>query len=152
MTLPARQIRDVLISHAMSLGVFDRVNGHEPKNAPGSGLTCAFLLDRVDPTMRGSGLSSASARLVFSARIYSNAFQEPMDDIDLGMVDAVDVLLGSLMGDFDLGGYARNVDVFGENGINLQAIWGYADQDGRLFRIATVNVPVVINDAWDQAS
>lgn len=149
MSLPARAIRDVLVSHAMSLGVFDRVGAHEPKNAPGHGLTCAFLLERVDSAR--SGLASTSARLVFSARIYSSAFQEPMDDIDAYLVDAVDALFAAYIGDFELGSNARNIDIFGSHGISLFAQAGYADQDGRLYRIVTINIPVIVNDCWDEA-
>ena len=32
-------------SHAMRLGEFDRVAGHEPRNAPGRGVSCVFWLD-----------------------------------------------------------------------------------------------------------
>ncbi len=150
MTLPAKAIRDVLISHAMALGVFDRVAGHEPKNAPGNGLTCAFLLARVDPTK--SGLASTSGRIVYSARIYSSAYQEPLDEIDEYVVDAVDTLFAAYIADFELGGNARHIDIFGSAGISLSALAGYANQDGKQYRIVTITVPVIVNDCWDQSA
>ena len=49
MALDTQGILDRLASHAMTLGVFDRVNTHEPKNAPGRGITCAIWVERIDP-------------------------------------------------------------------------------------------------------
>lgn len=143
--------------HARALGVFDEVLGHEPKNAPGSGLTLAIWIDQVDPVL-GSGLSSTSARVVVIGRIYRSMFAEPADAIDPAMSNAGADLLGSVIGDLTLKGpdgsgtaVARTIDVRGIEGIRASARGGYLEQDRKLFRIFTVTIPVIVNDVWPEA-
>jgi len=138
-------------SHAQSLGVFDRVNGHEPKVAPGNGLTAAVWVQTVAP-IRSSGLNSTSICMVFNVRIYTSMLQEPQDSIDPAMVGALDLLMAAYSGDFTLGGLIRSVDLLGANGVSLAAQAGYVEQDKRLFRVYTVTLPLLINDAWEQVA
>ena len=70
MSLNSAGLFAALSSHAQTLGVFDTVNEHEPMNAPRNGLTCAFWFVRLAPFPAGSGLSSTSGLVVFTARIY----------------------------------------------------------------------------------
>ncbi len=141
---------DAVVSHALTLGQFEQVNTHEPKNAPGNGLDCAVWVQEIGPT--SSGLASTSARVEFSVRIYSNMIQEPQDLIDPNIFKAVDALLTAYSGDFTLGGTVRAVDLSGMAGNPLKAVAGYLGVDNKLFRIMTVTLPVLINDAWSQAA
>src|SRR5689334_16064904 len=95
-----------LVDHAAKLGCFDRVNIHEPKNAPGKGLTCAIWSDRID-TITSSGLDSTSVRVSFKVRIYTPMIQEPQDGIDPDVLDATCALFTAYNGDFELDGLAR---------------------------------------------
>ena len=148
--LNARAIRGALVSHAASLGVFDVVNTHEPiKNAPGNGITCSVWLAAVDPARIRSGLAVTSARLVFTARLATAALQLDPDEIDMRLLDALDVLMTAFGADFTLGDLGQ-LDLLGSVGIPLQAIAGYAVQDGKEFRIFNVNIPVLVNDVWPQ--
>jgi hypothetical protein len=149
-SLGARTILDVLQSHALASGLFERVNGHEPKNAPGNGLTAAVWGQRIDPVLT-SGLASSSARLTVQVRVYGNMLAEPLDGIDPNLIEAVDTLMEAYSGDFQLGGAAREIDLLGEHGIALTAIAGYLTQDGRLYRVYDLTVPVIVNDAWTQS-
>lgn len=150
MSLDIAAILDGVVSHALMLGLFERVNAHEPANAPGHGLTCAVWADSVAPLPAGSGLASTSARVVFNARIYTSMLQEPADAIDPNMVAAVDALMSAYSGDFELGGSVRNVDLLGQAGVPLSAQAGYLQQDGQLFRVMTIVLPVIVNDVWEQ--
>ncbi len=141
---------DAVVSHALTLGQFEQVNTHEPKNAPGNGLDCAVWVQEIGPT--SSGLAATSARVEFSVRIYSNMIQEPQDLIDPNIFKAVDALLTAYSGDFTLGGTVRAVDLSGMGGNPLKAVAGYLGVDNKLFRIMTVTLPVLINDAWTQAA
>lgn len=152
LSLNTNNILNAIVSHAMAAGVFDRVNTHEPKNAPGHGLTVAIWADSIDPVSAASGLSVTAARIVFNLRIYSNMLQEPQDAIDPNIIDAVDVLFTAYSGDFELGGSVRNIDLLGQFGSSLSAQAGYINQDGTLYRVMTITVPVIINDAWSQAA
>ncbi|WP_326646056.1 hypothetical protein OG884_15505 [Streptosporangium sp. NBC_01755] len=150
MSLDATTILDGLTSHALALGLFERVNSHEPKNAPGNGLTAAVWVDSIAPVPTGSGLASTSARLVFNVRIYTGAEQEPADAIDPNMLAATDALMSAYSGDFTLGGSVRNVDLLGQAGTSLSAQAGYIQHDSKLLRVMTLVVPVIVNDVWEQ--
>lgn len=137
-------------THAQTTGYFDRVNMHEPKNAPGHGLTAAVWADSVTPLPTGSGANSTSVRVVFNIRIYTNMLQEPQDAIDPNIFKAVDSLMDSFSSDFELGGNVRGVDLLGMYGVAMSAQAGYLEQDRKLYRVVTVTVPLIVNDVWTQ--
>lgn len=142
---------DVIVGHAMAAGLFERVNTHEPKSAPGKGLRVAIWADRIEP-VRSSGLDVTSARVVFNERVFSDMLQEPQDAIDPNIIRAVDTLMAAYSGDFDLGGNARHVDLLGAYGVPMSAQAAYVNQDQRLYRVMTITLPIIVNDAWTQAA
>lgn len=144
-------IVDAVVSHAMATGLFERVNTHEPKNAPGNGMRVAVWADTIEPYSGGSGLNSTSALINLNVRIYQNMVMEPQDMIDPMMMGAVDTLLTAYSGDFQLGGAVREVDLLGEAGTPLSARAGYVPIDNRMYRIMTITLPVIVNDAWAQS-
>jgi hypothetical protein len=150
-TWDPRATFDGLISHAAASGWFDRVQGHEPKNAPGNGLTCAVWGDRIQP-IRSSGLDATSMRIAFSIRVYSSLAQEPQDAIDPNIMSAVAALIADFSGDFTLAGSAREIDLLGSEGVPLSAQAGYLNQDGRQYRVMTLTVPVIYNDVFEQVA
>lgn len=141
-----------LADHALTSGLFERVNKHEPKNAPGNGLTAAVWVDTIDPIPLASGLAVTSARLGVMVRLMTNMLQEPQDAIDPVMISATSWLMGAYSGDFDLGGLIRNVDLLGQHGVPLRAQAGYIQQDTKLYRVITITVPLIINDVWSQSA
>ncbi|MGV9803925.1 hypothetical protein ACWDTP_38420 [Mycobacterium sp. NPDC003449] len=151
MALDILGILDAVVSHALASGYFEQVNQHEPKNAPGLGLTAAVWADRVD-TVRSSGLDSTSVRLLFNVRLYTSAEGEPADAIDPNLMTALDALMRAYVGDFTLGGLVREVDVRGIHGIGLEARAGYLQHDAALLRVMTIALPVVVNDLWDEVA
>lgn len=152
MALDIDSLLDRIVSHALASGYFDLVNQHEPKNAPGSGLTAAVWVDDIRPALGSSGLASSSAVIVFNIRLYTSMLQEPQDAIDPEMVKALNALYAAYAGDFELGGDARMVDLRGAEGTTLQAKAGYLNQDNKLYRVFTITLPVIVNDAWDEAA
>lgn len=152
MALDIDNLLDVVVSHALASGYFEKVNQHEPKNAPGSGLTAAVWVDDIRPALSSSGLNSSSAVIVFNIRLYTSMLTEPQDSIDPGMVKALNSLFLAYAGDFELGGDARMVDLRGAEGRPLSAAAGYLNQDNKLYRVFTITLPVIVNDAWDEAA
>lgn len=151
MTLNTTAILDAVVSHALSTGLFERVNTHEPKQDPGNGLSVAIWADRINPVPTTSGLSRTSARLVLFVRIIGNMMQEPQDQIDPAMVDATDTLMNAYSGDFDLGGNVMAVDLLGMSGeFTLSARAGYLSLNNRLFRVMTILLPLIVSDVWEQ--
>lgn len=140
-----------LMSHAAASGHFDRVNGSEPSNAPGRGVTVAFWLDSLRPLARQSGLAATSARVGFSARLYVPMTADNADTVDLTLARAVDALMTAYSGDFTLGELVADVDLLGRHGDPLACAYGHLPWDGAHYRAATLTIPIVINDAWTQA-
>lgn len=139
-----------LESPALAGGRFERVNRHEPKSAPGSGLTLAIWADYLGPLPAGSALAITTGLLVFQARAFSNLIAEPQDAIDPNLVAAVSDLTLRYSADFELDGLVRNIDLLGQSGRRLEAQAGYLEQDRRLFRVMTITIPLIINDLWPQ--
>ncbi|MEU0978459.1 hypothetical protein ABZ488_04510 [Streptomyces griseus] len=150
-TDPITDSTDRVVSHALSLGLFETVNEAEPKNAPGHGLSCAVWVDRIG-FIRSSGLASGSARLVFNVRVYSNINAAPDEAIDPALLRAVDRLFGAYAGDFTLGGLVRQVDLLGAHGVPLEAVAGYLLVEGGEYRVMTIVLPLIVNDLWLEAA
>lgn len=140
---------DAITSHASASGYFDSVNGHEPKSAPGDGLTYAVWVAEVGPA-RSSGLASTSARVVLTGRIYKPFLSIPADSIDPDMINALDNLLEAYSGDFTLSANARHIDLQGSDGAPLSARAGYQSIDRTVYRVIDITIPIIINDAWIQ--
>jgi len=143
-------IFDAIVSHAMTTGLFERVNTHEPRNAPGNGLTCAVWAQSINPALGGSGLASTSGLIGFVVQIYCSMNTEPLDSVDATVIAAVDALMTDYSGDFELGGNVRNIDLLGQYGKPLSMEAGYLEIDETLYRIMTIALPVVVNDLWNQ--
>lgn len=149
-------IYDALLSHAQSLGVFQQTVDHEPRSMPGPKLTCAVLLGPLSPVPRGSGLSSTSARLEFSVRVYSPAMATPEGSRDRDVLSAACQLMAAYSGDFEFAnvpaGLIRNMDLLGAYGDPLKAEPGWLQQDGGYYRIEEITVPLILNDVFAQVA
>lgn len=150
MSLDINGIMDAVVSHAQNSGYFQTVAEHESKKSTTTGLTAGVWVERIDP-IRSSGLNSASIRLELEMRIYSSTSQEPYDDIDSNLVEAVDALFTAYIGDFELGSKARHIDVFGAYGQSLGVRVGFMNMDGAEYRVFQVRIPIIINDAWTES-
>jgi len=146
------EVIDKITSYALASGRFDSVNGHEPKSAPGNGIVFALWAQTIRPA-RLSGLAATSLLVAFQGRIYVPFTQQPYDAIDPEVMAATTDIMGTFSGDFNFGGEAdvRYVDLLGANGISLSAQAGYVEIDRRMYRIMTISIPVVINDAFVQS-
>jgi len=151
-SIDSRALFNVLTGYAASSGLFDSVTGHEPKAAPSpTGVSASIWWAGTEPIL-SSGVNSVSVRVEFQCRVYTTMLQEPQDDIDPRIMDAVDVMFTALIGDFDFGSQARYVDVLGSDGERLRAVPGYLTQDSKVFRVADIFVPVLVNDAYAEVA
>jgi len=145
-------IFDAVVSDAQASGYFDKVNTHEPKSAPGYGLTAAVWVQSIASVGAISGLSITAARIVFMLRIYQNMLMEPQDMIDPMMLKACSNLMRRYHDDFDFQGAIRNVDLLGQTGDPLKAEFGYIEISEKLHRACTLTIPCLVNDVWPQSS
>jgi len=148
----SKQLIDTMISHCERTGWFDRVNTHEPKNAPGRGLTAAIWVERIDPVARVSGLAVTSVRFELFVRIYSNMLQEPADAIDPNISQASLDLMESISEGFRWEDEIFAVDLAGAYGQALSGQSGYLQIDNKTFRVMTVRVPLILDDLWEQVA
>ena len=150
MSLGTAAILAAVISHAKATGKAERVLTHEPKSAPGNGITIAVWVQSLRPAVT-SGLTSTCVRLEFSVRVYTNMLAKPEDAIDTNLLGAVDALMAAYSGDFTLGGLVRQVDLLGEHGEPLSADAGYLEQDSKLYRVMVITLPLIVDDLYAQA-
>jgi hypothetical protein len=143
----AKALFEALTSHARALGVFDRVNSHEPENTPGKGLSCSITLGSIAADPQASGLAAVSGTITFAVRIWSSMMQKPLDAVDPNLLGAVMVLLGEYGGHFTLGGTVRDVDV-----LALRVAPGYLNHEGKEVRVAEVTLPIVVNDLFGEVA
>ncbi len=149
----SQDLIDRIASVPMTLGLFDRVNQHEPKNKPGRGLTCAVWIDLIEPARGRSGLTSTDVRVVFNVRIYTNMLQQPQDAIDPNVMNACDLLMEAYTGAYTLGDDSRFIDLLGmTQGHEMRAQSGYINIDNMVYRVMTLTVPVIVSNAWPQAA
>ena len=132
-----------LKSHAASLGVFRRVNNHEPENAPGDGISCSIVLGPIagDGTISGQG--SVSGTITFLVWVWNPMMTKPLDGIDPATLTAVSTLLAEYCSNFTLGGLVRNIDL-----LHLRADPVYVEQEGKPFRVMQITLGIVVNDLW----
>lgn len=143
-------ILDAVVSDLLASGYFDRVNTHEPKTPPGNSLTAAVWLRDIVPISLVSGLSSTSAQVTFTLRLYQNMLLEPQDLIDPLMMKAASNVIRRYHDDFDFGGIIRNVDLLGAYGVSLSAVSGYLSVGDTDCRIIDITIPCIVNDVWPQ--
>jgi hypothetical protein len=149
--LDLNSYRSAAMSHAQGLGMFEQVLDHEPVSAPGSGLTYALWVTDIAPIPARSGLSAVTVRLELTGRVFMPADTEPQGDVDVALTDAVNGLMNAYAGDFELGGSVAEVDLLGAYGALLRARFGYTRLDSTTYRVATLTIPLVIDDVWTEA-
>lgn len=139
-----------LLTRVQGVGGLDQVLDHEPLSAFDSlGVVAAvFLADPIAPIPTSSGLAAADARIVFTIRLYRNAFAEPLHGRDMDLLRAFDAVMDALCGGFTLGGATREIDILGGSGEGLRGDWGYVQLDKPIFRIVEISVPIDLNNVW----
>lgn len=153
MAINLSALLDPIVSHALAAGVFDEVQTHEPKSAPGTGLTFAVFVNAIAPAVGGSGLTATTVRVELIGRIYKPFLSQPEDLIDSNVTDALDILFTAYSGDFDLGDTTHmGIDLMGSYGTGLAMRAGYQTIDKNVFRIFDISIPIIVNDAFVQGA
>ena len=143
---------DSVRTHVQTLGVFSGVLTHEAKSKPVAGLSAEIWSMGIRPVGQVSGLAETAGTVTFHIRIRTNMMQKPEDDTDKILMTATMALIGEYSGNFTLGGTVMAVDLLGMHGEALSAQTGYLEQDGTLFRVATVVLPIIIDNLWVQSA
>lgn len=142
---------DKIVGYALSSGRFDAVNQHEPRSAPGNGLSCSVWVQRIRP-IRSSGMNSTSGVVLLTARIYTNFKSQPYDMIDPNVMAATAHFMNALSGNFSLGGAegVRAIDLLGTYGTPVEASAGFLEIDRVMMRVMTIQIPIIMDDMFTQ--
>lgn len=151
MALDIQSILDNVASHAMSTGHLDAVLGYVSKQSPTNGITAAIYVERMLP-LKTSGLANTTVRVDLEMQIYSSTYMEPYDGIDANLALATDAVFTNFIGDVELGGEARHIDIFGAYGKALEVRSGYLNLDGKELRVFQITIPVIVDDVWPQSA
>lgn len=143
-------VTNALLDYSMRLGLFETTTLHEPKAAPGNGMTTALWCQEIATIPDLSGLDNTAIRLAFDQRIYIPMKQEPQDAIDPDIIDATQQVFNAYSTGFTLEGLAFSVDLLGAYGDGLIAKAGYINQDSTIYRAMVLNLPLIFADAFDQ--
>lgn len=143
-------VLDAVVSDILASGYFRQVNEHESQTPPTSEMTADVWGQSLEPIELASGLTTTSARIIFTVRVYSILRTEQSDRIDRDMWQAASNLMRRYHDDFDFGGVIRNVDLLGTYGVKLGAVAGYLPVADGEYRIIDITVPCLINDVWPQ--
>jgi hypothetical protein len=142
-----------IVSIMQGLGTLDSVNQHEPKQAPNTGITGSVWVQSIKPVADGSGLSATSGVLLLAARVYMSFISQPFDMIDPIVTSAANDIMAAMTNSFTFGAAdvsVRCLDLLGMYGTAMSAAAGYVEIDRKMFRVMTVNIPVIVNDLWAQ--
>jgi len=140
-----------LKSQASDSGLFRRVLGHEPKSAPGNGVSFALWLGPITPIPTLSGLNATAGKVIWTARIYVPWIQSDEDQTEVQMMHCVLEMLANYSATFTIGGTVMEVDLLGSYGTALEASTvGYTEIDGTHYRAAELTIPVIIDNLWTQ--
>jgi hypothetical protein len=140
---------DEVVTQAKASGLFDRVNQHEPKSPPGTGLTFAVWTQSILPVPQQSGLDVTSARLLLQGRIYMPFLSEMPDLIDPQATKAASYIIAQFTANFQVHNQMW-VDLEGAHGIPLGSKAGYLNLAGKMFRILDLDIPFIATDVYAQ--
>ena len=111
----------------------------EPLAAPGDMASAVFLARSEHPS---TTLSGTIERRWVTIRIYRNALAEPRENIEFDLDTVVSQVQSDLLGDFDLGSTVRAIDV-----TSMSVEYGYQTFDTTIYRIADLQLPMIIDDS-----
>lgn len=144
-------IQDEFISIAQRSGYFDTAQGHESKNPPGKGIHFEVLYGGKRPAK--SGLSSTSVVAFYLLRVACSMTREPLDSIDVDLAQAADAIWDGVHGGYKFDNITgvRCGDLLGSDGDAMSDESGYITYGSTQYRVIAIRVPVIINDAYNQA-
>jgi len=153
-------VQTALVDHAAALGVFGSVNGHEPRNAPSDAPALSLYAVGARPLPRGSGLAVVSVALDWAARVSVPAAVGDLDAVERLVSAAGLAYWAAVVSDLDLAlGAAQlpagmsmwGLDVLGVHGQGTRMELGYLVPDATPLRVATVSLPIIVNDVLTEA-
>jgi len=133
---------NLVVSFLQKRGEYSLVQIGEPKSPPRGDLAAAVFVS--DASVVGVTLQTTIEIHELTIRLYRNMMEEPEEDNELRISQAVTGIVSDLLGDYDLGASVRNIAV-GEYGRTVSATYGYLDVGGTMYRMVDISVPLVVD-------
>jgi hypothetical protein len=131
-------------------GGFDGVVTHELRKAPSSRFVLGAWWLETRTVAARSGLAATSILITLQARIYMPLQGDP-DQLDTELWRRVDLIYAAMHAGLTFTADEHEIDVLGAFGDGLKAQGGHLPMpDNTPVRIADINVPIVVNDAYAQ--
>jgi hypothetical protein len=151
-------LSDAVVSVLQEVGYFDNVMQHEPKHAPGHGITAACWVQDLRALPGYSGLNKTSSLMTYQIRMYKAIdkqgpfIREDIIDVNMSKAGAAIIRTVHSPFDFDMDPLVSHVDVMGQHsGAPIALTMGHLEIDGTIFRAGDIFVPIVLRDMWLQS-
>ena len=144
-----------IASHVSRTGYAGDVQIGEPVNAPEATDKVFAAIFMNSATVVELTLGTTIELHTVTLRIMKRAPIGAGDDSgavveELALV--VSQVSSNLIGEFDLGGTIRAIDVGGQYGEGISATWGYATIAQTVFRVVDISLPLIVDDSGTQAA
>lgn len=156
MALNSTALQSWLLTHAAGVTeVAATILGYEPRlqidyATAGGKAVLAGWLGRGTVAEGIGGLRRTAARVGWTLRLHRNAFEQDQAATERLTLDAIDGLTTAYFGDFEVDGIDAFFDPKGQYGDALNWEMGYIDLSKQLNRVATINLGIVVRDAWPE--
>jgi hypothetical protein len=120
-------------------GYFRTTSIGEPTDPP-DGVHGAVMLSAYSHPV--TTLSNTVERRDVTVRIYMDALTEPRSEIEFVLDETVANIQAAMVADFDVGSTVRNIDV-----TSMNTRFGYQTIGNRMYRLADILVPMIIDDS-----
>jgi hypothetical protein len=146
---------NAITSHISSSGYVNDVQVGEPVSVPDANDRIFAAIWMTSAVVVEVTLSNTVELHTTNVRLYKRAaFGQGDDsgDVEQSLALATSQISSDLIGEFDLGGSIRNIDIAGQYGGGLSATWGYITIAQTVFRSVDIVVPLVVDDSAAQAA
>ena len=135
-----RTTLEQIASYFEAHGGFDETYIGEPTRPP-DGYAVAVLYHRS--RIKATTLTGPIETRTIICRVYHKAaLEDPVAELEQRMAEYVDDIIATFMGDFDLGGTIRNIEM-----TELEVQWGFQTIQNLTYRLADVYVPMIVDDS-----
>ena len=144
MAFNVKRTLEAMLSHIAEGGYVRSSQIGEPKAPPAAILSAALFM--ADSAVVATTLQDTIEVHTVTIRLHKKVeFTEPGDAAEFELANVSAEIASSFMGDFDLDGTIRNVDVAGQYGQGLTSTWGYLDIGSTVFRVVDILVPMIVD-------
>lgn len=146
---------DAIASHIARSGYAAEVLIGEPVSPPDAVDKLHAAIYMASANVVDLTLTTTTELHTVTVRLYKRAAFAQGDDagaVEADMASSVAQITSNLIGEFDLGGTMRGIDVGGQYGTPITATWGYVSLGNVMFRTVDVVVPLIVDGSATQAA